>query len=315
MRALPAMSALEYLRVLIVHDCLVTGALRERIPRSIVHITIAGCNALIRIESYGGGRRAGLDTRASAHGRYAPAPSRDGGVRRGPVCAHPTLYVYGADRRPLFSGGRYRTASPPRTMATDMARALASASASAPSAAASDEADAIETALRALGPDAAPWTPRARALAQAIGAALLHLDLDDEPSMARMARLAQTLLAQLKARKGKAVPLALRDAIQSTANLADSLLELRWLVTGRVVPDDDVAGRAISLRMRWERLCRLAPDAATEHATMAVHSLVSSATEAVEALVARRSADPRMAMMMRRALARWGTPSGASTAA
>ena len=147
---------------------------------------------------------------------------------------------------------------------------------------------------------------RARALAQAIGAALLHLDLDDEPSMARMARLAQTLLAQLEARKGKAVPLSLRDAIQSTASLADSLLELRGLVTGRVVPDDDVVGRATSLRMRWERLCRLAPDAATEHATTAVRSLVASATEAVEALVARRSADPRMATMMRRALARWG---------
>ena len=55
MRTLPAMSALEYLRVLIVHDCLVTGALRERMPRSIVHITIAGCDASIRIESYGWG--------------------------------------------------------------------------------------------------------------------------------------------------------------------------------------------------------------------------------------------------------------------
>jgi len=84
------------------------------------------------------------------------------------------------------------------------------------------------------------------------------------------------------------------------------LLELRGLVTGRVVPDDDVVGRAISLRMRWERLCRLAPDAATEHATTAVRSLVASATDAVEALVARRIADPRMATMMRRALARWG---------
>ena len=72
--------------------------------------------------------------------------------------------------------------------------------------------------------------------------------------MARLARLAQKLRAQLAARQGKAVPLALRDAIQSMASLADTLLELRWLVTGRVVPDDDVVGRAISLRMRWERL-------------------------------------------------------------
>jgi len=194
-------------------------------------------------------------------------------------------------------------------MAAERARALASAS--APSSAASNEADAIETALRALGPDAAPWTPRARALAHAVGAALLHLDMDDEPRMARLARLAQKLRAQLAARQGKAVPLALRDAIQSTASLADTLLELRWLVTGRVVPDDDVVGRAISLRMRWERLCRLAPDAATEHATTAVRSLVTSAAEAVEALVARRSADPRLATMMRRALARWGPPGDA----
>ena len=139
-------------------------------------------------------------------------------------------------------------------MAAERARALASASAPSSAASDSDEADAIETALRALGPDAAPWTPRARALAHAIGAALLHLDLDDEPSMARMARLAQTLLAQLEARKGKAVPLSLRDAIQSTASLADSLLELRGLVTGRVVPDDDVVGREIGRASCRERV-------------------------------------------------------------
>jgi hypothetical protein len=121
-----------------------------------------------------------------------------------------------------------------------------------------------------------------------------------------VARQAQKLLAQLEARRGKAVPLVLRDTIKSTASLADSLLELRWLVTGRVVPDDDVVGRAISLRMRWERLCRLAPaDAAMEAATAAVGALVAEAAEAVQTLVARRSVDPRMATMMRRALARW----------
>jgi hypothetical protein len=125
-----------------------------------------------------------------------------------------------------------------------------------------------------------------------------------------VARQAQKLLAQLEARRGKAVPLVLRDTIKSTASLADSLLELRWLVTGRVVPDDDVVGRALSLRMRWERLCRLAAAdaAATEAATAAVGSLVASAAEAVEALVARRSADPRLATMMSRTLARWGPP-------
>jgi hypothetical protein len=199
--------------------------------------------------------------------------------------------------------------------AADRARALAAASSqSASASAASDQADAIETALRALTADAAPWTPRARELSKAVGAALLKLDMADEPGLVRLARIAQTLLAQLEARQGKAVPLALRDTIKSTASLADSLLELRWLVDGRVVPDDDLVGRAISLRMRWERLCRLAPDAATEAATAAVGSLVASAAEAVEALVARRSADPRMATMMRRALARWGQP-GASIAA
>jgi len=158
-----------------------------------------------------------------------------------------------------------------------------------------------------LSPDAAPWTPRARKLARAVGAALLKLDLEDEPGLARLARVAQKLLAQLEARKGKAVPLALRDTITNMATLADSLLELRWLVAGRVVPDDDVVGRAISLRMRWERLCRLAPAdaAATETATAAVGALVAEAAEAVQALVARRSVDPRLATMMRRALARW----------
>jgi hypothetical protein len=202
--------------------------------------------------------------------------------------------------------------------AADRARALAAASSSASShasaSAASDEADAIEMALRALAADHGPWTPRARALARAIGAALLKLDMADEPGLVRLARQAQTLLAQLEARQGKAVPLALRDTIKSTASLADSLLELRWLVDGRVVPDDDLVGRAISLRMRWERLYRLAPAADTEAATAAVGSLVASAAEAVDALVARRSADPRMTTMMRHALARWGQP-GASIAA
>jgi hypothetical protein len=197
--------------------------------------------------------------------------------------------------------------------AAERARALARASSASSAPSPSDEADAIETALRALGPDAAPWTPRARELARAVGAALLKLNLADEPGLARVARQAQKLLAQLEARRGKAVPLGLRDTIKSLASLADSLLELRWLVMGRVVPDDDVVGRAILLRMRWERLCRFAPAdaAATEATTAAVGSLVASAAEAVEALVARRSADPRLATMMRRALARWGPPGDA----
>jgi len=56
MQALLARGALEFLRVLVVQDCLLTGALRERMPRSLVYVSLTGCDASIRIESYGWGR-------------------------------------------------------------------------------------------------------------------------------------------------------------------------------------------------------------------------------------------------------------------
>jgi len=47
-RTSPALSALKCLRVLIMHGCHVT-ALRERMPRSLVQVSLIGCDALTAI--------------------------------------------------------------------------------------------------------------------------------------------------------------------------------------------------------------------------------------------------------------------------
>lgn len=95
------------------------------------------------------------------------------------------------------------------------------------------------------------WAKLARKLATSAATMLIERRVDEGHALAEGLRSA---LAEQKLR----VPNAVRDAIGHVNEGARALVELQGIMSGRLVPSFDSAGRALSLRMWWRQMGELA---------------------------------------------------------
>ena len=95
------------------------------------------------------------------------------------------------------------------------------------------------------------WTEIADQVSYTIAKALMSEDVDVEERYQQSLALGEAL----KARRGKAVPVRIREIVGTLEGVTTALRALRRLALGLNVMDmDDSMGKIIMLRMRWGRL-------------------------------------------------------------